>query len=294
MTEDAAPDLARVLTSPSRRHPLAPVWRTWAFVVRGFHIWWSYKLWVLLDVVGMASTVTVYFLLSFIITPRQVAAAGYGDSYFAFALVGMAYSQFVWASVQSLSRSLREEQWMGTLETLYASAKSFASVLFGESAYRFLEAALFLGLAFGTGLLLGAPALVLTGPALAAAALTSLLLVTSHLVFGLLSAAIVLKVKEGDPVVWAFTWGNNLLAGVLYPLAVLPEWLQAVARAFPLSHALDGIRRALLQGQTLASPVIQGDLLFLALFSLAGLPFAYGIFRWSAWNVRKKGEMGSY
>ncbi len=294
MVETAAPDLARILTAPSRRHPFAPVWRMWAFVVRGFHIWWSYKLWVLLDVVGMASMVTVYYLLSFIVTPRQVAAAGYGASYFAFALIGIAYSQFVWASVQSLSRSLREEQWMGTLETLYSSAKSFASVLFGESAYRFLEAALFLLLAFGAGLLLGAPAFAAAGPAVAAAALLTLLLVASHLVFGLLSAAVVLKVKEGDPVVWAFTWGNNLLAGVLYPLAVLPGWLQAVAWGFPLSHALDGIRRALLQGETLASPVIQGDAAFLLLFSIIGLPLAYGVFRLSAWNVRRRGEMGHY
>lgn len=294
MAEVSSPDLARVLTTPSGRHPLAPVWRMWAFVVRGFHIWWSYKLWVLLDVVGMASMVTVYFLLSFIVTPRQVAAAGYGPSYFAFALVGIAYSQFVWASVQSLSRSLREEQWMGTLETLYASAKSFASVLFGESVYRFLEAALFLLLAFGTGFLLGAPAFAASGPAVATAALLTLLLVTSHLVFGLLSAAIVIKVKEGDPVVWAFTWGNNLLAGVLYPLAVLPGWLQAVAWGFPLSHALDGIRRSLLGGETLASPAIQSDATFLVLFSIIGLPLAYGVFRLSAWNVRRRGEMGHY
>lgn len=287
-------DLARVLTLPSRRHPLAPVWRMWAFIVRGFNIWWSYKLWVILDIVGMASMVTVYYLLSFIVTPRQVAAAGYGSSYFAFALVGIAYSQFVWASVQSLSRSLREEQWMGTLETLYSSARSFASVLFGESAYRFLEAALFLVLAFGVGFLLGASAFAASGPAVATAALLTLLLVTSHLVFGFLSAAVVLKVKEGDPVVWAFTWGNNLLAGVLYPLQILPGWLQAVAAVFPLSHALDGIRRTLLRGETLASPAVVADATFLILFSIIGLPLAYGVFRLSAWNVRRKGEMGHY
>ena len=45
------------------------------------------------------------------------------------------------------------------------------------------------------------------------------------------------------------------LSGVFFPLAQLPAWLQAVAQALPLTHAL-ALARPLLLGQTPAAPLL--------------------------------------
>jgi ABC-2 type transport system permease protein len=37
-----------------------------------------------------------------------------------------------------------------------------------------------------------------------------------------------------------------LLSGVLYPISILPEWLQGVALALPTTWWIEGMRRALL------------------------------------------------
>ncbi len=43
-----------------------------------------------------------------------------------------------------------------------------------------------------------------------------------------------------------------LLSGVAYPTSVLPPWLQVAANLFPLTHALELIRGALLRGASLS------------------------------------------
>ncbi|MBI4361807.1 MAG: ABC transporter permease [Euryarchaeota archaeon] len=265
-----------------------------AFVGRGFKIWWSYKLWVALDLLGTISFVLVYWFLSTIVSPERIRAAGYGESFFSFALVGIAYYQFLWASVQSLSRAIRDEQWMGTMETLLSGATSFPTVLLGESLYRFIEAAVFLVAALLVGAALGPLGLILTPATVLSALVLSLFLVTSHVAIGLFSAAMVLRIKEGDPVVWAFNWFNNLLSGVLYPIALLPPALAWVAQALPLTYALDGIRRVLLRGETLAGPAIQGDLAFLLLWTSLMLPLGLLAFRQSLRSVKRRGELGTY
>jgi len=50
-----------------------------------------------------------------------------------------------------------------------------------------------------------------------------------------------------------FAWGAIFIAapisGIYYPLAVLPEWLRAVAWCLPTSHVFEGMRAVLLDGQ---------------------------------------------
>ena len=57
------------------------------------------------------------------------------------------------------------------------------------------------------------------------------------------------------------------LSGVFFPLAQLPAWLQAVAQALPLTHAL-ALARPLLLGQTPASPLL--NIAVLLAYALAG------------------------
>jgi ABC-2 type transport system permease protein len=57
---------------------------------------------------------------------------------------------------------------------------------------------------------------------------------------------------------------QGLLSGLLWPVSTLPELLEPVARALPLTYAVDGLREVLVKGADLGSPALQLDLAVLA------------------------------
>jgi ABC-type multidrug transport system permease subunit len=63
---------------------------------------------------------------------------------------------------------------------------------------------------------------------------------------------------------------STLLGGVLYPITVLPIWLQIFSYLLPITYSLRGMRHALLQGYSLAA--LSLDILALAMFSVVLLP----------------------
>jgi ABC-2 type transport system permease protein len=93
-----------------------------------------------------------------------------------------------------------------------------------------------------------------------------------------------------------------LLSGVVFPLAVLPAWIQGISLALPTTYWLEGMRRALTGPVPESAPVLRGPLadwsngeLALALAATtAGLVIAAQLFwRWSerrAWRLGKLEE----
>jgi ABC-2 type transport system permease protein len=57
---------------------------------------------------------------------------------------------------------------------------------------------------------------------------------------------------------------QGLLGGLLFPVNQLPDVLNAVAHALPLTYAIEGLREVMLKGADLSSRVVQTDVLVLA------------------------------
>ena len=57
---------------------------------------------------------------------------------------------------------------------------------------------------------------------------------------------------------------QGLLGGLLFPVAQLPDALNAVAHVLPLTYAIEGLREVMLKGADVSSRVVQTDLLVLA------------------------------
>ena len=65
---------------------------------------------------------------------------------------------------------------------------------------------------------------------------------------GLAVSSIILRAGFGaEEIAWAAIFLVAPVSGVYYPIAVLPEWLQAVAAALPTAHVFEGMRALLLQ-----------------------------------------------
>jgi ABC-2 type transport system permease protein len=57
---------------------------------------------------------------------------------------------------------------------------------------------------------------------------------------------------------------QGLLGGIFWPVDRLPDVLQVVARALPMTYAVDGLREVMLKGADLGSAAVRGDLAVLA------------------------------
>ncbi len=65
---------------------------------------------------------------------------------------------------------------------------------------------------------------------------------------GILAGAAVLVMKRGQIVSGALVYLMSILAGMFFPISVLPDWLERLAALVPLLYAFDGRTRALFSG----------------------------------------------
>ncbi|MFC2071726.1 ABC transporter permease [Chloroflexota bacterium] len=262
-----------------------------AFLKRDFSNAISYRAGFAMQFLGIFLSVATFYFLSRlfggVVVPQLEA---YGGNYFAFVLIGVAFSGYMGFSLSSFSQSIREGQVMGTLEIMLLSPTRLGTVLLSSSLWScllvtlrvivyLLIGALIFGVSFGE-------ANILT------ALMVLVLSITSFGAIGIISAAMVLLLKRGDPVAWIFGGLSGLLAGVLYPISVLPAWLRPLSRFLPLTYALDGMRLALLKGYSFYQ--IRLDLLVLLAFTVVLTPLALFTFRQALRRAKMEGSLAQY
>ena len=123
----------------------------------------------------------------------------------------------------------------------------------------------------------------------------ALLFVLAILVFaslGILAASFVMVFKRGNPGAWLLSWLSWLLAGILYPVRVLPDWLRVVSAVLPITYAVDGIRSALLGAAPWA--VLWPSLMALSVFALVLVPLSLAAFSAATRWARSAGTLAQY
>lgn len=261
---------------------------TAAFLRRDLLVDFSYRGSFAFAVAGAVFSLwSLYFLgRAFGAGSPQLASAG-GD-YFRFALVGVSLAVPLRAGMGGVSRRVRELQLFGGLETLAgAPVPPFGAILL-VALYPLLNAV-------ARGALLLAMGIVAFGArfpgADAPAALAVLALgVAGYLGFGILSASMVIWLKRGDPIAWAVDALTFMVSGILYPVEVLPRWLQGVAALVPATHALSALRRALLLGASARE--LSGELAWLAAFAAGLLPVSALVLSWALRKAARDGSLG--
>ena len=141
--------------------------------------------------------------------------------------------------------AIRQEQLQGTLESLLATPTATATVQIGSVASTLLMVPLratlmmvVIALVFG---------LTSTRRDRARGA-DRAALVPFAWGLGLATGAAIVTFRRGTGLLGAGTTLLGLASGAVFPLALLPAWLAAVAEWNPLAIAIDGVRDALLGG----------------------------------------------
>src|SRR3954452_17488140 len=188
-------------------------------------------------------------------------------------VVYLALGTLVWAYLSSVFDNIGEmiqwERWEDTIEyTLMAPVRRTTHML-GVSLF---------AIAYGllrTGALFVAIALLfnldLAGANYGAALVVLLTGSLSFIGIGIMASTLPLLFTErGAQMVFIISSSLLLISGVYYPIAVLPGWMQALARISPATYVLNGVRAALLDGVSLGS--LRSELLILLLIGVLSIP----------------------
>lgn len=259
-----------------------------AFFRRDFAIARGYRGALVLETLeALFGVATFYYLSRFVESPELESALPAGSSYFAFALVGFAFFDYLSVSLGAFDTSLEEARQNRTLEALLVTQTPLSVILAGSAVYPFVTLALRTGVYLAWGALLFGFVPRAANWAGALAILCASILSFAGL--GILSASYQILFKRGNPAKWVVLGVSGLVGGMMYPVTVLPRPLQWVARLIPVTYSLEGMRAALLGGAAWRElwPSIAALLIFAAIL----LPLSFAVFAWALRRTKITGTL---
>ncbi|MEP6919784.1 MAG: ABC transporter permease [bacterium] len=266
--------------------------RIYAFIVRDFRLFVSYRMQFFLRIISILGVVTTLFFISKIFVGfTDVRFTQWRDPLAAW-LTGLAVLNYFMTGFSSLANAIRQEQVQGTLESVLLTPINLPTVIVASSAWEFLQATLFsfLYLLFGWFFF----NVHFAGSFLLA--LVFLLLTTFVLAcLGILSASFAMVFKRGDPFGIFIGTGSALFSGVFFPTQLLQEHAGAISnisKILPATYGLDGIRRVLIEGRGLAD-VTEPLITLLIMFAVL-LPFSLWVFGRAVRRAKREGSLIQY
>jgi ABC-2 type transport system permease protein len=200
-----------------------------------------------------------------------------GMNYFPFLLVGTGVYTFLVMGIRAFLQAVQEAQQAGTLETLTTSATPSPTIVLLSATSRLLGSMFQLVLYLTFGWILFGSAYHVNWLAALIAFVLSLGIVVG---LGMLAAALQIAIQKGSAVLWLFGSGAWFLTGTLFPISALPKPLRSLSGLIPLTHSLNALRPALLEGASFLSilPAIETLSFFAALVAPLGLVcFSYAL-----------------
>jgi ABC-2 type transport system permease protein len=261
--------------------------RILALARRDYLLTRSYRFGFTVEIVFGVINLLVYYYISRTFTNVGTSQLQGAPSYFDFAAAGTIVAVVVGATTVAIGNRVREEQLTGTLEAVFMQPLSTPEVALGLVGVPFVFAivraffytaiaAVWLGLyvtqTSWTGVVL---MLLLTGAAMA--------------VLGIAVGAVVLVFKRGQFLMGVLVFAMGLVSGSVFPVSVLPGWLQPVGEVVPTRFAFDGFRNALFRGGSW-----NNDALGLLLFATVGLPVAIALFGAALSWSKRTGSLTKY
>lgn len=260
-----------------------------AIFVRDARLALSYPLNFWLTWVSIAITVIGFSFVSRLVPPSVHLGFGRSPgSYFEYVVLNVAFFSLQATALQSFPQAIRTDQLRGTLEVVLATPTPLTLIILSSGIWAFaitlLQIVWYLTLAsafFGLRLPHANPAL---------ASLFLVLIITSSIPLGILSAATIMRFKQMVP---NFLVGGaaSLLSGVLFPVALLPVPLKIVSWLLPITHGLNGIRGAL-HGAPWAA--VQSDAVWLCVASAFLLPASLTAFSRAVRRAMMDGTLADY
>ncbi|MGC8927004.1 MAG: ABC transporter permease [Myxococcota bacterium] len=264
--------------------------RALSFIIKDFLIESSYGFNVVMQTIGILFSTVTFFFLSKIIDLTQTPELIKYREYFPYVIIGIALSNYLSVSTRGFSLRIRESQITGTLESILLCGVSPQGFLIFSTLYDFIFSTIRIFIYLSIAYLFSSGGFFLSQ--IHYALLIIIISIFAFSSMGVLSAGFVLMFKRGDPVGVIYSALSYLFSGVYFPVSLLPEPLQLFSKILPMTHSLEGLRRALLTQITFNDILPQiGALL---LFSVILWPVSIIVFNLAVKKAKYDGSLSHF
>jgi ABC-2 type transport system permease protein len=258
-----------------------------AVVKRDWRMMTSYRFRFITTLVGAFFSLTLFYYISRLV---RVSAFESPDAYYAFAVTGLITLQILNSTLQTPPATLRQELVAGTFERIVTTPFGPVGTALSMMVFPFLYAVVlalamvvFSGLVFGVSLHWETIPLVLPLAVLGASAFAA---------FGVVLLALVLLVKQILAGTTFIVAGISLIAGLYFPVTLLPDWIEWASEVQPFTPSVELLRWALI-GRPLQDPAWL-DLLRVVGFTAILLPLAVILLRKAVRISQRRGTITEY
>lgn len=263
------------------------LWAGLAIVRRDWTLFKSYKLRVPMTLLATLFSLSLFYFISRLVS---VEAFRTPDDYYAFVVVGLVILAVLTSTLTQPPAVIRQELVAGTFERLLITP--LGAVL---GVVSMLVFPLFFAIAHGI-VTLAIAALVfdlsLEWSTAALALPVALLGALAFMPFGVLMAALTVSFKQAIAGTGFVIGGISIVAGLYFPVAVLPDWIEWASEVQPFTPAVDLMRNVLV-GTPMA------DSAWLAVVKITGfaallMPLAAWLLTLALRAARRRGTILEY
>ncbi len=211
-----------------------------AIAKRDVSVFRSYRMRFPAQVIRSFIGVALFYYISQLVT---VAPFNHPEAYFAFVVVGLVIMELMLSTLNSLPGRVRQEVVAGTFERLVLSPFGPTASVISLSVFPLLLALMsgMLTIAFAT-IVFGMPIRWETLPLSLPIAFVGCL---CFVALALVATASVILFKESEVGIGFLTTAISFLGGFVFPIALLPEWIQWTSNAQPFTPTLELLRNVL-------------------------------------------------
>jgi ABC-2 type transport system permease protein len=265
--------------------------KVYVFIKRDFLMMFTYKFAMVFNYAQMIMNLFLFVLFARMFGERMLTVLepyGGGD-YISYILIGSIGWGYIWSAMGAASGSIQQEMMRGTFEPIFLTPTSPFVIVLAYTIWGLFMGTismiifLFLGLAVfhveltGNGLL---------------AVLLMLLSVAMMVGFGLIVAGLNIFLKQIGSVVSVVQGVSLFLCGVYFPIEVLPEIFQPLAKVLPFYYSITGLRMALSEQASLQS--VMQYIWILSVLTVIALVLGTYFFRKGLNRARREGTLAYY
>jgi ABC-2 type transport system permease protein len=245
------------------------------------YIWWdvAFFIWT------VANTLTIVFIA------KGIEAGGGKidvNEVTTVLLIGAVVWAYLGIIFEILTETVAWERWEGTIEYTFMAPLSRPIHLFGMGLFAIAYGVIRAVLLFAVVALFFS--LQLSNANFAAALVVLIVASISFIGIGMMTAVLPLISPEKGTQLGFVAQGILLVvSGVYYPVSVLPEWMQWLAKISPATYALDGIRDAILNGAGISA--MWPNIWPLIIIGVVSVPLGLEVFRHGERYAKRHGKL---
>ena len=245
------------------------------------YIWWDLAFFVW----TVANTLTIVFIANGVEANGGRIDVARATTYLLIGAVIWAYLGIIF---EFMTETVAWERWEGTIEYTFMAPLNRLTHLAGMGAYSVLYGLIRASLLFGVvGFFFD---LSMPDADFLTAIVVLLVASVSFIGIGMMAAVLPLISPEKGAQVGFVAQGVLLVvSGVYYPIDVLPEWMQRIAAISPATYALDGVRRAIMEGDGLST--MGHDLILLTVIGAVCVPAGMALFSAGERYAKRNGKL---